>query len=69
MKHTRLKFVVFLIVLTLVIIGLLFLEQIRDHPSYAPMFNNMIGLPLLWGLFRYSRQDTRSLLAASHSNQ
>ncbi|MCH8553042.1 MAG: hypothetical protein LAT62_13985 [Natronospirillum sp.] len=48
MKRQNLKFLIFLIILGLIIVGLVLLEEIRDHPDYAPMFSGMFALPMLW---------------------
>lgn len=48
MKRQHLKFLIFLLVLGLLIAGLLFLEEVRNHPDYAPMFSGLLTLPALW---------------------
>lgn len=48
MKRQNLKFLIFLIILGLIIFGLVLLEEVRDHPDYAPMFSGMLALPAFW---------------------
>ncbi len=61
MKRQHLKFLFFLLVLGLLIAGLLVLEEVRDHPDYAPMFSGLFFLPGLWLCSRTSRRHVLRL--------
>ena len=68
MKRQHLKFLIFLLVLGLIIFGLVMLEEVRDHPDYAPMFTGLLGLAAMHQFNpRHARRQQWRLLRAVRS--